>query len=219
MKTTLSTLLPALGLCLLLAPAFADSTPVLQGDTAHPYKFLVISSTDHITGLTGQSTALLAALHVRKNAAATVVPTGTLTEEDSTNMPGWYDYTPSALDVNTLGIASFHTSVATSDPVDFSFNVVAVNSYDASLFGLSGVGTLAGQTTISGKTNLIATNAADSPAAVTAQGTLIVLSKRTLNRQTYNPATKVLQLLNDDGTNYGPSLTLTIDANNNITAR
>ena len=86
--------------------------------------------------------------------------------------------------------------------------------------GTTNTGTLiTGQATISGKTNLIATNAMDSPNEATAQGTLLILSKRTLNRQTYNPATKVLQLLNDDGTNYGPSLTLTIDANNNITAR
>ncbi len=66
---------------------------------------------------------------------------------------------------------------------------------------------------ITGTSALIAlTTPADS-------SSLLILSKRTLNRQTYNPSTKVLQLLNDDGTNFGPALTLSIDSNNNITAR
>ena len=199
-------------LSLLPLTAHAQSgLTIQQNTTTRKILLLVVKSADHITADTGDTLTVT----LSKNGGAFTAPAGAVAE--ITN--GWYALSPTAADTNTLGPLVIHVASTNGDPADLVENIAAVNQDDSAVFGLTGIGTLAGQTTISGKTNLIATNAADSPAAVTAQGALLILSKRTLNRQTYNPATKVLQLLNDDGTNYGPSLTLTIDANNNITAR
>jgi hypothetical protein len=190
-----NTLIILLLLCLVI-PIYADSTPVLKSDTTHPHKVLVTSSTDHITGLTGQASALTTALRERKNSGSTITPTGVFTEEDSTNFPGIYDYTPAAGDVDTYGEANFHTSVTGSDPVDFSFVVVAYNPYDASLLGLTGVATASAQTTNTTTLNTVNTNVSALPTSIWAAGTRTLTSVPNVTIGGYasgqDPATLVL---------------------------
>ena len=82
----------------------------------------------------------------------------------------------------------------------------------------TGTNTLA--TGIKAKTDLVATNAMDSPNEVTSQGQAGTIANHQMGRFRYTPATHVLQLYLDDGTTlFGSALTLTLDGSNNILQR
>jgi hypothetical protein len=131
--------------------------PIQQGQTTVPLVFLLISTTDHITGLTGASPAVT----ISKNGAAFAVPAGAVTEIGN----GWYKVAPNATDAGTLGPLALHATAAGADPCDVDFLVVAYSPYTTSL-GLS----LAKGTNLTGL-NDIAANAIVSGGAInTASG-------------------------------------------------
>jgi hypothetical protein len=93
-------------------------------DTSKPVPLLLVDSTDHVTGETGQAAALLAALKVSKNGGALAAAAGTMLERSATDAPGLYYYTPTAGEVNTAGSLVLHAhGLAGIDPVDAAHEV------------------------------------------------------------------------------------------------
>lgn len=86
----------------------------LQNDTTRVIEFLLVDSTDHVTGKTGATPVV----KLSKNGAAGVAPVGVVSEVDATNHPGLYKLTPTAADVGTLGPLALHASATGCDPTD-----------------------------------------------------------------------------------------------------
>ena len=93
-----------------------------QSDTTYPMEFMLISSSDHITGLTGKAGSVTVSLS--KNGGAGGVPSGAISEVDATNQPGLYKIAGNATDSNTLGPLFLHAKDAASDPWDSRFDIV-----------------------------------------------------------------------------------------------
>lgn len=137
----------------------------------------IIIATDHISGLTGQTgTCYLSRVTGSSGAVTKAASTNSLVETDSVNQPGDYTLTLTATETGALGYIKGYYKSTNSDPCSFTIKVVAYNPDDVSLLGLTGIGTLAnqttliaGQATITAKTNLIATNAADSANQIATQ--------------------------------------------------
>jgi hypothetical protein len=104
---------------------------IKQSSAGTPITFLLVLSSDHITGATGLSPTVT----ISKNGAAYASPAGAVTE--LTN--GWYKIAGNATDTNTLGPIDLHASVATADPCDMkdAANIVAYDPQDAVGLGLS----------------------------------------------------------------------------------
>jgi hypothetical protein len=98
------------------------------GNTARVLAFLLISSTDHLTGLTGVTPVV----KISKNGAAGIPPSGAITAVDATNLPGWYQVAANATDANTRGPLLLHATATGADPCDEEFQVVNYNP-DANL--------------------------------------------------------------------------------------
>lgn len=90
--------------------------PVLiaKSTSATPLLFLLVQSSDHITGLTGASPTVT----ISKNGAAAVTPSGAISQVDATGMPGWYQVAGNATDTNTVGPIILHATAASADPSD-----------------------------------------------------------------------------------------------------
>ena len=97
---------------------------VLNGDT-RPIPFLIVQSSDHITGLTGASPTVT----ISKNGGAFGSPAGTVSEIGN----GWYELTPSSADTNTNGVLLLHATATSGDPSDLATQVVAFSPYNANL--------------------------------------------------------------------------------------
>jgi hypothetical protein len=91
--------------------------------------FLLVSSTDHIAGVTG----LTPTVKLSKAGGTGASPSGAITEVDSTNFPGLYKVAGNATDTNTLGSLILHATGTGADPVDVEFEVVAYDPQSASL--------------------------------------------------------------------------------------
>lgn len=91
---------------------------ILKGSSGTPLLFLLVQSSDHITGLTGASPTV----KIGKNGGTGAAPSGAVTEIDSTNLPGWYKVAGNATDTNTAGPLTLHASATSADPFD---NIVA----------------------------------------------------------------------------------------------
>lgn len=94
---------------------------LLQNDTTRAIPFLMVDSTDHITGKTG----LTPTVRIGKNGAAGAAPAGTVSEIDAANQPGWYKLVPATGDVATLGAFTLHASAGGADPVDDLHEVIS----------------------------------------------------------------------------------------------
>ncbi len=90
--------------------------PIKQSQTAQPLVFLLVLSSDHITGATGLSPTVT----LSKNGGSFGSPAGAVTEIGN----GWYKVAGNATDTATLGPLLLHASVATADPTDDCFQVV-----------------------------------------------------------------------------------------------
>lgn len=81
---------------------------ILKLGVQYTYKFLMVSSSDHISGKTGLNNAVTVYLSKGAGAAGTLATnsgasgSGT-TELDSTNLPGWYQIILSASDLSSAG--------------------------------------------------------------------------------------------------------------------
>lgn len=105
-----------------------------QSSTAQPLMFLMVDSTDHVTGKTGLSPTVT----LSKNGGAFASPSGAVTEVAN----GWYKVAGNATDTNTLGPLILHATGTAADPVDIVFDVVAVDPQSATAF-ITGVNSLA----------------------------------------------------------------------------
>jgi hypothetical protein len=90
--------------------------------TAYPIAFLMVSNTDHITGVTGAAPTVT----VSRNGGAFAAAAGAVTEIGS----GWYSLAGNATDRNTLGELLIHATAAGADPVDMKIDVTAADPFD-----------------------------------------------------------------------------------------
>lgn len=148
-----------------------------QGNTTRHIPFLMIDSTDHITGKTG----LTVTVTLSKNCGAFGAVSGVVTEIGN----GWYKLAANATDAATLGALVLHATATGADPVDDRHEVVLFdpdtmatqtgNSYTV-VTDVSN-GNAAIKTAVDGvatKTNNLPTDPADASdvaAAITALGT------------------------------------------------
>jgi hypothetical protein len=130
---------------------------VQQNSAAYPLVFLLVLSSDHITGATG----LTPTVTLSKNGGAFASPAGAVSAIGN----GWYQVAGNATDTGTLGPIILHASVATADPTDVVFPVVAVNP-QSTAYGLS----LAKTTNITGFNDIAATAIVSAGAITTAGG-------------------------------------------------
>jgi hypothetical protein len=134
-----------------------DGYEVQHASAAFPLVFLLISSTDHITGLTGAT----ATVTISKNGGTFASPSGAVTEIGN----GWYQVAGNATDTGTLGPIILHASATGSDPTDALYPVVAVNPQSAA-YGLS----LSKTTNITGFNDIAATAIVSGGAITTSSG-------------------------------------------------
>jgi hypothetical protein len=105
-----------IALCLVLAtPAFAQQD-ILKSSTGYPFFFLMVDSSDHITGKTGLSPTVT----ISKSGASFASPSGSVTEISS----GWYKVAGNATDTNTDGPILLHATGSGADPTDAVVGVV-----------------------------------------------------------------------------------------------
>jgi hypothetical protein len=103
---------------------------LIQQNTAnYPLTFLLVSSDDHVTAVTGVSPMVT----LGKNGGSFSVPAGEITEIGD----GWYKVAGNATDTNTLGSLTLHATATGADPVDMMHEIVAFNPQSAVNLGLS----------------------------------------------------------------------------------
>jgi hypothetical protein len=100
-----------------------------QSSTAHPLLFLMVSSTDHITAVTG----ITPTVTISKDGATFASPAGTVSEVAN----GWYKVAGNATDTATAGALLLHATGTGADPVDDEFRVVVFNPDDGVRLGLT----------------------------------------------------------------------------------
>jgi len=83
---------------------------VQQSTTQLALKFLMVQSSDHITGLTGASPTVT----ICKEGGSFASPAGAVSEIAN----GWYQVAGNATDTNTLGGILLHATAASGDPTD-----------------------------------------------------------------------------------------------------
>lgn len=103
----------------------------LQSSTTHPINFLMVSSSDHITGATGITTTVT----ISKDGGAFASPAGAVTEIGS----GWYSLAGNATDRNTLGSFLLHATGAGCDPTDRDYTITAYDPFNGANLALTAV--------------------------------------------------------------------------------
>lgn len=95
---------------------------VLKQSTTYTRAFMVISSSDHISGLTGATVSV----NLSKAGGTGAAASGTVSEVDSTHNPGLYKIALTTTDTGTLGDLAYHCTAASGgDPTDFVDQVCA----------------------------------------------------------------------------------------------
>ena len=89
---------------------------VAQYNQTQPLVFLLVSASDHITGVTGASPTVT----LSKSGGAFTPPGGAVSEIGD----GWYKLAPNPGDANTLGPLVLHATATGADPVDTQYTVV-----------------------------------------------------------------------------------------------
>lgn len=105
---------------------------VSQDNTTEPLLFLLVSSVDHITPLTGASPTVT----LSKNGGAFASPAGAISEVGN----GWYAVAANATDANTLGPLVLHATATSADPADDQYDVVDPLANATSLPGVPTTG-------------------------------------------------------------------------------
>lgn len=101
----------------------------IQQSTTYTKEFGMVSSTDHVTAVTG----ITPVVTLSKAGAAFAAAAGTVTEISV----GWYKIALTIVDTNTLGDLAFHITGTGADPTDFALQIVAFNPLSATNLGLS----------------------------------------------------------------------------------
>lgn len=121
---------------------------IFQSSTQSALLFLLVQSSDHITGLTGATPTVT----LSKNGAAFASPAGAVSEIGS----GWYKIAGNATDTLVLGPLALHATATGADPCDLiAANIVAFNPQAA----------LATPTNITAGTMTTVTNLTNAPSA------------------------------------------------------
>jgi hypothetical protein len=94
---------------------------IKQSTAVAPLLFLMVDSSDHITGKTGLSPTVT----ISKNGGAFATPAGAVTELSG----GWYKIAANATDSNTVGQIAIHATASGADPCDDK-------SYEVEVVGL-----------------------------------------------------------------------------------
>jgi hypothetical protein len=102
---------------------------ILKGASTTPLVFLMIDSSDHITGKTGLSPTVT----LSKNGGSFGSPSGSVTEIAN----GWYKVAGNATDSNTAGPLVLHATGSGADPTD----IMAANVIDptVAVYGVNAV--------------------------------------------------------------------------------
>jgi hypothetical protein len=93
------------------------TTEIKQSTTTYPLVFLMVDSTDHVTGKTG----LTPTVTLSKAGAAFGAAAGAVSEIAN----GWYKVAGNATDSGTLGPLILHATGTAADPTDKEYNVTA----------------------------------------------------------------------------------------------
>ena len=137
-----------------------------KDDTSKAIVFLMVDSTDHITGKTG----LTPTVTISKNGGTFASPSGTVSEIGN----GWYKFTPAAADVDTLGPLLIHATATGADPMDIEYQVVAFDPYAATNLGLSNL-----DTTVSSRSSHTAADVWSVASRTITGGTVDTLTNKT----------------------------------------
>lgn len=124
------------GILVVLVPAFA-SNEVLVSSTEMPLIFNLVSSTDHVTPLTGATATVV----ISKNGASFGSPSGSVSEIGD----GWYEVAANATDTGTKGVLIVHATATGADASDTRYLVVAYDPLTTGAGGVVTVGTGTGQ--------------------------------------------------------------------------
>ena len=127
--------------------------------------FLLVQSSDHITGLTGQQSS--ASLLFSKAGGPFTAFTQSLISEVGS---GWYSAALRTTDTNTIGNISFHCTATGSDPQDWADQVIAATVTTGTLLDKTGIILSPAQTVTTG-TLLDKTGILLSPAQTVTTGT------------------------------------------------
>lgn len=100
-----------------------------QNTSGYPINFLMISSQDNITPITG----ITPNIYLSKNGGNFVAASGTTAEIQY----GWYKFSPSANDLNTLGELIIRASGLYSDIYETRYTIVPFNPFDSVRLGLT----------------------------------------------------------------------------------
>jgi hypothetical protein len=100
-----------------------------QGTTAYPIPFLMVSSTDHVTAVTG----ITPTVTLSKNGGAFGAAAGAVSEIGS----GWYALAGNATDRATVGELALHATGTGADPFDTAYTIVPWDPFDAVRLGLT----------------------------------------------------------------------------------
>jgi hypothetical protein len=105
----------------------AGVPPITQSTPGYLLRFLLISSADHLTGLTRATPAVL----LRKTGQAFSSPVGPVVEVGF----GWYGVQPAAGDLDTVGPLVLDYSATGADPGDERFDVAPLQLPSSGQFG------------------------------------------------------------------------------------
>lgn len=174
MKILRSLLLPILVALSLWSQTARAVTMLVKNGSTPPIEFLLVDSTTGQTGQTGKAGSTT--IFLSKNGATGAASAGTITEIDSTNLPGIYSYTPTATETNTNGLLALHITCTGCQTQDYTVQIISFDPNDAVRLGLSSLpnaaassagglptlGTGAGQINVDGLGN-VSLSAANSP--------------------------------------------------------
>lgn len=93
-----------------------------QSSTNHPIGILLISSSDHVSGVPSPDITLF---KIAKDGGAWSDPVGAL----APTAYGWHSWAPAAADRNTLGELRIHVEADGCDPCDEQYEIVARDPY------------------------------------------------------------------------------------------
>lgn len=100
-----------------------------QSDSTYPMMFLMVDSTDHVTGKTGLSPTVT----ISKNGGSFASPSGAVSEIAN----GLYKIAGNATDSNTVGELWIHATATGADPTDTAYTVVPYDPFDSVRLGLT----------------------------------------------------------------------------------
>src|SRR6185312_12413904 len=135
---------------------------LLKQSTTYTRMFLLVGSSDHITGLTGAT----ATVNLSKAGGTFAAAGGTVTEVAN----GWYKIALTTTDTNTLGDLAFHITATSADSTDF-VDQVTVDIPGGSVSSVTGA--------VASVTGNVGGNVVGSVASVTAGVTVTTNNDKT----------------------------------------